>query len=461
MLVLDTNIILLDAYNLVNIAKSITPHPIVVLPETVLDEIDSKKSGHTEISYQARQFSRLLSKAKRLSTDNDEYPSSKFMTTTRLSLDGIEIHICSLGSYPHFADDETNIRNDRKILYVAELLHRRHSCVTFCSNDVMCRIRAESLGIPTTDHKLVSDTDLQFVRRLTIDSELFSNLHNTQIIEVDLDYRPEYYNYVFTDESSGQVKLATLRNGLIDILGKETEAELRRQDVPPANSGQLFLSRAIQNPAIDIILCEALAGSGKTVTAISNAISLVKKGKYKSITYIRTSNSDLPTEEEIGFLAGNNEKIAPFLHPLEDTLQFIVRSNHKDSKLKGREYEEMISEKVEKLRSDCNISGMIAQGMRGRTFTDTVAIIDECQNTSKASLQKILTRFGKNCKIILIGSNKQIDNQYVTKYTNGLSVLLDACRTTHDNVTLHAVELTKVLRSPVAEFVERLFTSKG
>lgn len=461
MLVLDTNIILLDAYNLVNIAKSVTPHPIVVLPETVLDEIDSKKSGHTEIAYQARQFSRLLSKAKRLSTDNDEYPSFKLMTTTRLSLDGVEIHICSLGSYPHFADDETNIRNDRKILHVAELLHRRHSCVTFCSNDVMCRIRAESLGIPTTDHKLVSDTDLQFVRRLTIDSELFSNLHNTPIIEVDLDYRPEYYNYVFTDESSGQVKLATLRNGLIDILGKDTEAELRRQDVPPANSGQLFLSRAIQNPAIDIVLVESLAGSGKTVTAISNAISLVKKGKYKSITYIRTSNSDLPAEEEIGFLAGNNEKIAPFLHPLEDTLQFIVRSNHKDSKLKGREYEEMISEKVEKLRSDCNISGMIAQGMRGRTFTDTVAIIDECQNTSKTSLQKILTRFGKNCKIILIGSNKQIDNQYVTKYTNGLSVLLNACRTTHDNVTLHAVELTKVLRSPVAEFVERLFTSKG
>lgn len=461
-LVLDTNILLLDAYNLVNIAKSMSPRPIVVLPETVLDELDAKKSGHTEIAYQARQFARILSKAERLSVDSSEPKYAEFLTTTRLSLDDVEIWICSMASYPAFTDSEPNIRSDRKILRVAEHLHRLHDSVTFCSNDVMCRIRAESLGIPTTDFKLVNDTDLSFTRHVDIsDSELFSNLHNMQIIEVDLDYRPEYFNYVFTDTSTGQVKLANLRNGLIDILGKETEAELRRQDVPPANSGQLFLSRAIQNPAIDIILVDSLAGSGKTLIAMSNAISLVKKGKYKSIAYIRTSNSDLPEEEAIGFLPGAGEKLAPFLAPLEDTLQFIVRSNHKDSKLKGTEYEEMISEKVEKLRSDCNIKGLIGQGMRGRTFTDTIAIIDEAQNPSKSSLQKILTRFGKNCKIIVIGSNKQIDNQYVTKYTNGLSVLLDACRTHQSAIRLHAVELTKVLRSPIAEFVERLFTSKA
>ena len=460
-LVFDTNILLLDAYNLINIAKSMSPKPIVVLPETVLDELDSKKSGFTEIAYQARQFGRLLSKANKLDATTSIDPQGRLLTTTALELEGIEIWVLSIDQYPSFTGDEPNIRNDRKILHITHLVARKFPDTVFCSNDVMCRIRAESMGIKSIDHKLVDDTELNFIRSLTIDSEIFSNLHNMQIIEVDLEYKPEYYNYVFTDESTGQVKLANLRNGLIDILGKETEAELRRQDVPPANSGQLFLSRAIQNPAIDIVLVESLAGSGKTVTAISNAIQLVKKGKYKSITYIRTSNSDLPKEEEIGFLAGNEDKLAPFLHPLEDTLQFIARSNHKDSKLKGREYEEMISEKVEKLRSDCSISGMIAQGMRGRTFTDTVAIIDEAQNSSKSSLQKILTRFGRNCKIILIGSNKQIDNQYVTKYTNGLSVLLDACRTHQSSIRLHAVELTKVLRSPVAEFVEKLFHSKA
>ena len=51
-LVLDTNVLLLDANNLVSFSKD----NIVVLPETVLDEIDSKKSGHTEIAYQASEL---------------------------------------------------------------------------------------------------------------------------------------------------------------------------------------------------------------------------------------------------------------------------------------------------------------------------------------------------------------------------------------------------------------------
>ena len=454
-LVLDTNIILLDAYNLLNLARS-GNYSSIVLPETVIDEADSKKSGFSEVAYQARQFARLLAKATRVSSD-----TNGILTTTILTLDDVNIHIVSCNSYPHFADDETSIRNDRKILHIAELLNRRTSDVVFCSNDVMCRLRAESLGLSTIDYKLVNDAEPQFTRRLTVPSDVFDSLHNAHILEVDPEYLPEFYNYVFTDEATGRVKLANLRNTFISILGKDTEDELRRQDAPPANAGQLFMSRAIQDPTVDIVITNADAGTGKTVTAVSNAIQLVKKGKYKSITYIRTSNSDLPKEEEIGFLAGNDDKLAPFLYPLEDTLQFIVRSNHKDSKLKGREYEEMIAEKVEKLRSDCSISGMIAQGMRGRTFTDTVAIIDEAQNSSKTSLQKILTRFGKNCKIIIIGSNKQIDNAYVTKFTNGLSVILDACRSTHDNIRLHAVSLNKVLRSPLAEWSERIFSSKS
>lgn len=261
-LVLDTNVLLLDAYNLINIAKSMSPKPVVVLPETVLDELDAKKSGFTEIAYQARQFGRLLSKANKVSNTTEYEQTNGTITTTILELEDVEIRILSIDQYPDFSGDEHNIRNDRKILHITELVARKHPDTVFCSNDVMCRIRAESMGIKAIDHKLVSDTDLTFIRRLTVSSEIFSNLHNMQVTEVDLDYKPEYYNYVFTDESTGQVKLANLRNGLIDILGKETEAELRRQDVPPANSGQLFLSRAIQNPAVDIVLVESLSGSG-------------------------------------------------------------------------------------------------------------------------------------------------------------------------------------------------------
>ena len=202
-----------------------------------------------------------------------------------------------------------------------------------------------------------------------------------------------------------------------------------------------------------------MAGSGKTVTAISNAVQLVKKGRYSSITYIRASVDDVEKAEEIGFLSGNDEKVQVYLHPLDDTIDFLVRQNHKDSKLRAQEYEDMIAEKCAEYKAKYRISGMIGLGMRGRTFTNTIAIIDECQNMSKSSLQKVLTRFGKDCKVILIGSQKQIDNAYLTKYTNGLATIMDSCKYESDLVKLHAVPLQKVLRSSVAEWAEKLFSN--
>jgi PhoH-like ATPase len=110
------------------------------------------------------------------------------------------------------------------------------------------------------------------------------------------------------------------------------------------------------------------------------------------------------------------------------------------------------------MRKKYGIEAMIGLGLRGRTFSDTVAIIDEAQNMSKASLQKVLTRFGKNCKVIVIGSNRQIDNPYITKYTNGLSVVLDAATKQTSTINMHVVPLTKVLRSDIAEWAENIFS---
>ena len=85
-----------------------------------------------------------------------------------------------------------------------------------------------------------------------------------------------------------------------------------------------------------------------------------------------------------------------------------------------------------------------------------------CQNLSHAQTVKLLTRIGKNCKVILLGSNRQIDNKYISKYTNGLGVLLDACKRPNEHIKIAAVTLQKVVRSAMAEWAEKLFdtTSK-
>jgi PhoH-like ATPase len=451
---LDTNILLLDAYNLINLGKD---GSTIVIPATVLDEIDSKKSGTSEVAYQARQVGRLLSKAVSTSTRNDSYLGF----VLELELDSVKLMIISPTRYPSFSEHDSSIVRDRQIIYTASLLARDNN-VTFISNDVMCRIRAQAEGLAASDLKLVDNVDIEFTKTLSVNSELFSKLHNLSILEADPDYEIYNYNYIFVDAVTAQTKLGTVANGFITILGKETEKELRIQDLNPINAGQLFLSRAIQDQSIDIVVCNSSAGTGKTAIALSNAIKLVRdiKTPYESIHYIRASIDDVDKAEEIGFLSGNEEKLAVYLHPLEDTLDFIARNRLKDSKVKGEELELKVLETIEKLRKQCSINSMIGLGMRGRTFTNTVAIIDEAQNMSKSSLQKVLTRFGKGCKIIIIGSNNQIDNAYLNKYTNGLSTILDACTKTHDSVKLSAVYLPKVVRSSIAEFAENLFTER-
>lgn len=449
--VLDTNIILIDANNIFDLASD---GSTIVLPETTIDEIDSKKSGHSEIAYQARQFGRMLTKAKRIGREERGK-----QIISKLELDGIPIWVTSMTEYPDYNDTEPNIIRDRKIIHVAEVMSASEN-VLFVTNDVMCGLRAEASGLVTISSRNTENVDLEFTKKLVVDTEVFRTLHRKDIREVDSSYQCENFNYKFICEELGQTKLATISNYVIDIIGKETETALRRQDVNPVNSGQLFLSKAIQDNTIDIVLCEARAGSGKTLVALSNAIRLYKTNNYKSIIYVRASVDDVPKEEEIGFLSGNDEKKEIYLYPLEDSLDFIIRNRYKGAKNSSKEFEDKVKEKIEELRMECRIEGMIGLGMRGRTFNESIVIIDEAQNMSKSSLQKVLTRIGKNSKVILIGSNNQIDNPYVNKYNNGLSYILDACVVEQETVKIHAIDLSKVVRSNIAEFAEELF-SKG
>lgn len=83
-----------------------------------------------------------------------------------------------------------------------------------------------------------------------------------------------------------------------------------------------------------------------------------------------------------------------------------------------------------------------------------------CQNFSKSSLRTSISRLDKGCKLIVIGSNNQIDNPYINKYTNGLSVLFNATKEKHPEVKLHATTMDKIVRGGITAFAERVFNSK-
>ncbi len=203
--------------------------------------------------------------------------------------------------------------------------------------------------------------------------------------------------------------------------------------------------------------------SGKTLLAVSAAFELIKRKDYQRILYIRNSIESLAKGEEVGFLSGNTEKFEIYNFPLFDTLAYIAAKmlkNSNENKPGKGEFitEDKISEKVEELVAKYQIETMWSGGARGRTISNAVVIIDEAQNMANSTMQLVLSRMDASCKVIILGSNRQIDNQYITKYTNGLTSLLNSTKDIHAEVNLFAVELKKVLRGPITAFAERVFS---
>lgn len=451
--VLDTNIILADAQQMLTIGQG--GNNLIVLPETVIDELDSKKSGFGEINFQAREFGRILSEAEVIKTK--KAGSKKDVTIMSLKVKNIYVDIISFKDYA-LQNVERDVINDRKIIKVAQFVTNYYKMAetTLLSNDIMCRTRAISLNVKTegTSHNKDSE-GTEFIKVVEgFESGQFNTMEQKRIVDYDPDYKQENYCYHFKAKD-GNEQLAYIVNGLINFVDEE---ELRRSPVKPLNVGQLFAASGMYDERIDICVIEALAGSGKTLLALASAMKLVRKGKYSKIVYIRNSVESTDKAEEVGFLPGMEEKFKIYNYPLYDTLEFIAQKDMK--KKDNNDSQESIDSKVQDMINKFNIETMWNGAIRGRTISNAYVIIDEVQNFAKTSLQTVLSRMDKDCKVVCIGSNRQIDHPYINKHTNGLATLMEATKQNDDEVVLFGTELNKVVRGKITAWTERIFENK-
>lgn len=89
---------------------------------------------------------------------------------------------------------------------------------------------------------------------------------------------------------------------------------------------------------------------------------------------------------------------------------------------------------------------------------DNNILSKNCQNMSKKTMQLIMSRLDKNCKIIILGSNKQIDNPFINKYNNALTTIIKASQNEKFINDIYYIELKNVLRGPITEIAEQIFT---
>jgi len=460
--VLDTNILLEDATNIYKLSQE--GKNLIILPETVLDEIDTKKSGFEEINFQAREFARILENSIIL-----ESKKKDLYKIIRLKIDNDKntiIDIISKEEYKvNIKNVSPNIINDRKILEVASFANTYYKNeVEFLSLDIMARTRAISLDIKT-DALVGKDKDkfdYEFMKEVEIKFNDLEFLDNQEISKFDKEYKPFNFSYCFKVQSSDQVVLANIQNKRIRVLDED---EIRDQIVTPLNKEQLFFSDAILHHFYNVLIVEAKAGSGKTLLALSGALKLVRQKHFQKIIYIRNSIESLDKGEDVGYLPGLEEKFKIYNHPLMDSLDYIIRTEHKRKRNKKTPDQAVIeledsevTSRIEQMIANYGIETMWVGEMRGRTLSNAFIIIDEAQNMSNKTMQMVLSRIDNSCKVVILGSNKQIDNFYVNKYTNALTTLLKSTKNENNLVNSFAIKLQKVLRGPITEWAEEIFS---
>ena len=459
--VLDTNILLEDATNIYKLSQD--GKNLIILAETVLDEIDTKKSGFDEINFQAREFARILEDSNIISsTKKDLYKIIRLKINNKDTV----IDIISKDEYEiNSKNVSLNIINDRKILEISTFANTyyKHK-VEFISLDIMARTRAISLDIKTNSllGKDKDIFDLDFIKYIDINFEDLEYLDNEEIIKFDKEYKPYNFSYCFKVRHSDQVILANIQNKKIKLLD---EVEVRDQVITPLNKEQLFFSDAIINHVYNVLIIEAKAGSGKTLLALSGALKLVRQKFFQKIIYIRNSIESLDKGEDVGYLPGLEEKFKIYNHPLMDSLDYIIRTEHKRKRNKKAPdvvFQQLddseVTARIEQMISNYGIETMWVGEMRGRTLSNSFIIIDEAQNMSNKTMQMVLSRIDSSCKVVVLGSNKQIDNFYVNKYTNTLTTLLKSTKNEDNLVNIFAIKLEKVLRGPITEWAEQIFS---
>lgn len=171
----------------------------------------------------------------------------------------------------------------------------------------------------------------------------------------------------------------------------------------PKNLAQETYIEALEDPSINIVFAVGYAGTGKTYLATLYAIQQLKAGLVDKVVITRPNVA--VDDRDIGYLPGDiMKKMAPWTKPVLDV------------------FEEYYSVKdIAEMIEDGIIELVPIAYIRGRTFKNSVVLLDEAQNTTKNSMISALTRIGENTKIIVTGDTRQTDRGKA----NGLTDFLD------------------------------------
>jgi len=427
--ILDTNVILHDATCIRQFEEN-----DIVIPISVLEELDQFKRGNEQIHYNAREFLRRL----------DEMSSDPAKTNGAASQES-EGKIRVVVNHNWHKDVEASFQEDNpdhRIINCAYKLFQenRNRTVILVSKDTNMRLKARSLGLQAEDYTTDKIEDVSQVytgSRLVegVSSESIDMLYSS--FGIGTEIVPELKNPLANENF-------ILRNGQKSVLAAYDpfENKIVRVDRPaaygikPRNAEQSFALHILMDERVQLVSLSGKAGTGKTLLALAAALEC--RAEYRQIFLARPivplSNRDL------GFLPGDiQSKLDPYMQPLYDNLS-VIRHQFKASDKRAVKINEMMEQ--EKL-----FITPLAY-IRGRSLQKAYFIVDEAQNLTPHEVKTVITRAGEGTKIIFTGDINQIDHPYLDKHSNGLTYLIS--RMKGQDIFGH-INLEKGERSALAE----------
>lgn len=433
--VLDTNVILHDSSCIYSFEEN-----DVVIPITVLEELDQFKKGNSSLNYHAREFLRNLDSL-----------SGDLMFETGVDIGNGHGKIMIKLEQEFHPDLKLNFspqKPDHHILNICYYLSKDNPSrkVILVSKDVNLRMKAKSVNLKaqdyTTDHvKNVS----ALYEGIRVEQNIPSDLIDTMY------QKPFEIDPAELSLETGLLpnEFLILKNGRKSALGVYDSSleKIRRLDkrvvygITPRNAEQIFALDALLNRDIKLVTLSGKAGTGKTLLTL--AAGLENRRYYRQMFLARPM---VPlSNKDIGYLPGDiKSKLDPYMQPLYDNLGVIQNQFDQADQNHKRIKEYLESEKLV-------ISPL--SYIRGRSLVKIFFIVDEAQNLTPHEVKTIITRAGEGTKIVFTGDIFQIDHPYLDRHSNGLSYLIEKMQ--GQKIYSH-ITLQKGERSELAELASDL-----
>ena len=418
--VLDTSVLLSDP----NALFRFDEHDVAI-PLVVIAELEAKRS-HPELGYFARAALRILDEL-RITHGRIDKPMSvgHHGGTVRVELGDADPAVLPAGF--RLRD------NDSRILAVAQSLAASGSDVVVVSKDLPMRVKASAVGLTAEEYRaeIVVESGWTGMAELDVSSAEIDRLYAEEHLEHDAarDLPCHTGLVLLSDRGSALGRVAPDKSVRL-VRGDREAFGLHGRSAEQRVALDLLL-----DPDVGIVSLGGRAGTGKSALALCAGLEAVlERREHRKVIVFRPLFA--VGGQELGYLPGTeNEKMTPWAQAVFDTLGALTTQ-----------------EVVEEIVDRGMLEVLPLTHIRGRSLHDAFVIVDEAQSLERNVLLTVLSRIGRDSRVVLTHDVAQRDNLRVGRYDGVVAV---AERLKGHPLFAH-VTLTRSERSPIAALVTEM-----